>query len=121
MDTTTKKDFSKPTEVTQLDMAFGGEISDLMPAYNTVPEEFKDMNDRNKFNKVISTWFFGGLPKETEFYPKEGIDTNAALRHVGAVLRSFEPKHEHKEAGCAYLLSLWFDDIQLPEKKKDDN
>ena len=28
---------------------------------------------------------------------------------IAAILASFEPKHEHKEAGAAYLLSQWFE------------
>ena len=38
----------------------------------------------------------------------EYIDPEAVNRHTRACLRSFEPRHEHKIAGVAYLLSLWF-------------
>jgi hypothetical protein len=44
------------------------------------------------------------------------MEAQAAMRHVQYCMRSFEPKHEHKEAGCAYLLSLWFDDIEWTVK-----
>ena len=39
--------------------------------------------------------------------------------HLKSILQSFKPKHERKEAGVAYLMSLWFDDIIVvkPEGK----
>ena len=49
--------------------------------------------------------------------PKEGVDTKKALRHVKAVLGSWEPKHEHKEAGVAFLLNEWFDDVTYETTK----
>jgi hypothetical protein len=32
-------------------------------------------------------------------------------------MSSWEPKHEHKEAGCAYLLSEFFDDVNYKKAK----
>jgi hypothetical protein len=105
----------KPKIVTNLDVTFG-EIKSLLPEWDQIPKEFKDGYTR--WNRIVSRWFFIGLPKETEFIPKEGINTKEALRHIVSILRSFDPKHEHKEAGCAYLLSLWFDDVIIPEKEE---
>ncbi len=53
--------------------------------------------------------------KETKFVSKPGIDETDAKRHLKAVLGSFAPKHEHKEAACAYLMSLWFEDVIIPD------
>jgi len=103
----------QPKEVSDVDMAFGGKISKLMPSYEKIPDEFK--RSSSKWGRIVAEWFFSGLPKGTEFIAKDGIDRAKALRHVKAILGSFEPKHEHKEAGCAYLLSLWFDDVKVPE------
>jgi hypothetical protein len=44
-----------------------------------------------------------------KFVVREGVDAKAAWRHCAALLRSFEPKHEHKEAGVAYLMSQYFE------------
>lgn len=99
----------KPIEVSDLEIAFGGDMKKLLPAWKDIPEEFK--NERTKWNKVVSDWFFHGL-KNCIWKPKEGIEADKALRHVQAIMSSFEPKHEHKEAGCAYLLSLFFDDVK---------
>lgn len=96
-------------EVSELDIAFGGSIENLMPKYADVPEEFR--RGGTKWNKVVNKWFFGGLEGVT-FVPKEGVDQSKALRHIAAIMRSFEPKHEHKEAGCAYLFDQWFEDVK---------
>jgi hypothetical protein len=36
------------------------------------------------------------------------VDTNKALAHIQCIMMSFEPKHEHKTAGVAFLLDEWF-------------
>lgn len=98
----------KPIIVSDLDTVFDGKIEILLPQYDQIPDEFK--NNKSKWNKVVSDWFFFGL-KNCNWIPKEGIETKLALRHIMAILSSFEPKHEHKEAGCAYLLSKFFNDV----------
>jgi hypothetical protein len=97
--------FSKPQEVNGLNLAFGGDMKKLLPPMSKIPMEFQE--SRTEWNRLVSKWFFGGL-KSFDCEPKDGIDKQAAMKHVAAILRSWEPKHEHKEAGCAYLLSLWF-------------
>jgi hypothetical protein len=107
-------DLMEPQEVQDVDLAFGGNMEELLPPYKEIPDEFKDNN--TEWNRIVSQWFFQGLPGDTTIKPKEGIDPEKAVRHVAAVLRSFQPKHEHKEAGCAYLLSLWFDKFEVPKE-----
>jgi hypothetical protein len=68
---------------------------------------------------VVSRWFYEGLPKGTLFYAKDGINSEAAYRHVAAILRSFEPHHEDKVATCAYLLDLWMDKVEFPPTELD--
>ena len=106
-----------PLDVTDLTGAFGAlgaELQRLAPMYRSahdvdVPPEF--LHGHTLWNVVVSQWFFRGLKCGDVFTPKEGIDVQQALRHIHAVLRSFEPGHNEKEALCAYLLSLWFDDF----------
>ena len=86
-----------------------------MPKYETVPAEFK--NSRNVYVQAVSMWFFKGARFEhnvltvdgVEFHPRPDVDAKKALRAIKAVLGSFEPKHEHKEAACAFMLSEWFE------------
>jgi len=101
--------------VTDVDVAFGGHIDKLMPKYEDIPQEFKKSS--NKWNQLFNRWFFSGLPKETDFIPNEGIDAALALKHIMAIMRSYQPKHEHKEASVAYLLSLWFKKVDTTDKK----
>lgn len=105
----------KPQPVSDPQLAFPAGIMELLPPYADIPDDFK--NDRTPWNKIISRWFYSGLPKGTEFVPKPSIDKTTALRHLKAVMGSWEPKHEHKTAGCAYLLSLWFEEVKIPDKE----
>lgn len=103
-------DWSKPAEVDGVSLAFGGDMADLLPSRDEIPEEFWRWKG-TRWNRVVSDWFFSGL-RGAKWTPRDGIDEQAALRHIRAVLASWEPKHEHKEAGVAYLLSLWFNDVE---------
>ncbi len=101
-------------EVSDLDIAFSSNVDHLLPAWDDIPEEFK--RGRTKWNKIISDWFFSGLTN-SKWHSKEGVDSDKAMRMVQACLRSWEPKHEHKEAGCAYMLSEWFEDVEYERAK----
>lgn len=95
----------EPKEVTGVDVAFGGSVQKLMPSYEAIPDEFKRGN--NYWCQWQSKWFYEGLDGVPK--PKDGVDGKKAMRHLAAVQRSFEPKHEHKSAAVAYLASLWFE------------
>lgn len=96
----------------QLSVAFG-DIKH-MPKYADVPERFKRSSD--PYVSAVSSWFFSGakgapnglIIDGVTYTAKAGIDVKDALRAIKAVLGSFEPRHEHKEAACAYMLSEWF-------------
>lgn len=101
-------------ELDNLDVAFGNVKH--MPKWEVVPERFK-RHGGTIHNQFISKWFFSGVSQAeiSEWTAKPGIDRMKALAAIRAVLTSFEPKHEHKEAACAYMLSEWFDP---PAQKK---
>ncbi len=105
----------KPKALSDLDVAFSANVRDLMPDYKEIPEDFR--RGRTKWNRFQSDWFYGGIDA-SGLIAKDGIDRNAALRHLKAINGSFEPKHEHKEAAVAYLASLWFDDKSKWTKAK---
>lgn len=96
-----------PVEVTGLELVFGGDMNKLLPPMEKIPQEFKAGHSR--WNDLIGKWFFHGI-KKLEVMPREGVDRVKALRHVKACMASWEPKHQHKEAGCAYLMSQFFED-----------
>lgn len=91
-------------ELNDADIALGS--IKHMPKYETVPAEFK--NSGNPYVRFISNWFFRGVDI-THLTPQDGVDKTKALRAIKAVIGSFAPKHEHKMAACAYMLSEWFD------------
>jgi hypothetical protein len=96
-------------EISDIEMAFPGSVSHLMPKLEEIPEEFKQFRG-TKWNAIFNDWFFSGL-KNMKATPKDGIDINKALRHIKTIMESWEPKHEHKGAAVAYLMSLWFEEI----------
>lgn len=97
-----------PVETNDLDMVFGPmSFKGFLPPYEEIPLEFR--RGHTDWNRLFSDWFFFGLAS-LDMEPKEGIDVKKAMRHIKTIMGSFEPKHEHKEAGVAYLLSEWFTD-----------
>ena len=100
--------WQKPKKVDGMAAGFGAtarELAALLPPMREIPEAFRE--DSDPWCHVVGRWFFAGLPASV-FVAREGIDRGMALSHLGAIMRSFEPKHEHKIAGVAYLCSLWF-------------
>lgn len=105
----------RPVTTSDIEMAFPASVLEIMPDYQDVPEEFR--KDRALQNEIVNAWFFKGLNPQTEFTAADGIDRKAALRHIKRILGSWEPKHEHKTAAVAYLLSLWFKEIRNWKKE----
>jgi hypothetical protein len=100
----------RPKPVSDVMLAFPADVTELLPSWEAIPDEFKSGHD--EWTRFASHWFGRGLAATTEFYCKEGIDGATAVRHLQAVLGSYQPKHEHKLAGVAYLSSLWFKKIE---------
>lgn len=96
------RDFSVPFEVTS-----SMNVRDLLPGMFEIPDEYVG---RDKWENAVSTWFFKGMRKDA-FVEREGIDRNKAFNHLAAIISSWDLKHEHKTAGAAYLMSLWFLDV----------
>jgi len=106
-----------PKQVTGADVVFGGRMNELLPQWKDIPEEFRrETATAKKWTDVVDTWFFCGL-KNAQWKPKEGINQADALRHLKAIMGSFEPKHEHKTAAVAFLMSKWFDDVTYEAAK----
>ena len=104
-----------PTAVSDLDLAFPASVSHLMPEWSDIPQEFKGHG--SKWNRFFSDMFFSGI-SSADLQPNEGIEADVALRHIRVISGSFEPKHEHKEAAVAYLMSQWFKDSSTWEVKQ---
>lgn len=103
-----------PVVTDQVTRAFPASIENLLPVARNIPEEFLQRD--TPWVKFMGIWMFRGLPADTQFIPKEGIDAETAFYHIHCIMGSFAPKHEYKEAAVAYLCSLWFKDIQAGGK-----
>lgn len=99
-----------PKEVSDLDMTFG-HIDGLMPKMSDIPDDLPNWSTR-----LVADWFFYGL-KSLELIPKPGIDKAKAMRHIRTIMGSFSPKHEDKEAACAFYLSQWFEPAKWERKE----
>lgn len=109
--TTAEDQYARPHEVDQLTLAFPANLGALLPATDAIPPDYRN---RRQWESFARKWFAGTLPEGVHMHATEGIDARAAGRHLTAVLRSYEPKHEHKIAGVAWLASRWFDKVTLP-------
>lgn len=118
-----------PVPVDKIRMAFPASVmADLMPAAEDIPEEFwhdapgewveappgykgRTVDGQcymtDGWVAIANSWFGSGLPPDVEFHMKEGIDGQTMFNHMHCILGSYEPKHQHKIAAVAFLLSEW--------------
>lgn len=104
--------FDQPQAVSDVLHAFPANLGGLMPPWESIPEQFRSLNSRTEWNRFVSSWFFTGWPTGRLLYARPDVDPEAAFRHLETIMRSFEPKHEHKEAAVAWLMSRWYADIR---------
>lgn len=104
------KVWGQPVVLSDLDAVFGSkDISEVLPTWEEIPEDFKNgWGEASKWIKKVEDWFYSGITA-LKMTMKEDVDPDKAMRHLKCILSSWEPKHEHKTAGVAYLMSLWFD------------
>lgn len=89
-----------------LSAAFGAERRDY-PKWEDIPEKFRR---RNPHGEVFSALFFnGGKLADHGLTMKAGLDAGQVMRAIKALMSSFDPSHELKEATVAWALSEWFD------------
>ena len=101
--------FAQPTVVSDVDVAFPTNVAVLLPPCDELPDEFKRWLGNVWCRAASKLFFSGGVFPPT----KPGIDRVAALRHIRVCLGSWQPKHEHKAAGVAYLMSLWCESAEI--------
>lgn len=108
-----------PVDIDRVTQVFPARIMHLLPPYEVIPPEFKNWNNQTKWNRFISGIFFGGIDRKSiKLIPKPDIDPQKAWTVISTILGSFDPKHEHKEAGTAYLMSLWFEESSTWEAQR---
>lgn len=98
--------YDQPMVVDDVLYAFPGHLDRLLPTYDSIPEEFRVRE--NQWHKFVHDWFFRGWPEDRDLFTREDVDPEIAFRHLHTIMKSFEPKHEHKIAGVAWLMSRWY-------------
>jgi len=98
-------------DVTDVEIAFG--TTKGLPKWEDIPDEFKA--GKTTWNKFFSHIFYrGGKGVAMDF--NEGVDPKKFYRWFGAHACSWDPKHEHKEAGIAFRISRWLKDWKYTEE-----
>ena len=106
--------FDQPQEISDALFVFPGDVRSLMPKLSEIPEDF--VRGHSEWNRFVSHWFFRGDPFAVwDLHTNPEVDPNLAFRHLSTIMKSFQPKHEHKEAAVAYLASRWFSKIEKKE------
>ena len=105
-------------EMTNSDITLGSAyIRGLMP----VEPPMVDAKWHDLFNHV----FYIGRSEGQKFLAQGGMieydmkdgltqeDGNRYYRFITSIMESYGPKHQHKEAACAYLFSVWLKDWKV--------
>lgn len=89
--------------ITDVDLAFG--TTKLLPKMGDIPEDFEERGVDLLYFQIVNSLFYGlPLPEgNVEFI--EGFEPgDRVLRAIRAHLASWQPKHEDKMLGVAYML-----------------
>lgn len=93
--------------ITDLEAAFG--TTRLLPAWDAIPAPFKHHND---YSRIAEAIFQGNPVPDMNIAFNAGFSSPDVLpalhKCVRAHLISFEPKHQHKIAGVAFMMSQVF-------------
>lgn len=107
--TNTKALRFEPKKVYDVMLAFPANVcKEHLPSMAEIPEEFKDSQHPAVIlveNLVCGR--YRGM--QVSFKPREGLEAKRVWRHILVCLRSFEPRHERKIAGAAFLVNEWID------------
>ncbi len=102
-------------EVTDLDCAFPTRYRELLPAWDDLTKDERNMS--GPFCRAISMLFYkGGSFESVGIRVRDGVDAKKVMRYVRATAGDFGPKHEHKIGGIGHMLAKWCEVI--PEKKE---
>ena len=99
-----------PRPVSDVDFAFPATvIGRYIPDWGQLPKPFQQFT--SGYEKLAYHACFHSVELRPEALI-ERIEADMASRQLSAVARSFEPRHEHKQAALAFLLSLWLREAQ---------
>jgi hypothetical protein len=93
-------------KLSSTERAFPTSVEGMIPPYREIGQYPR----KRELEGLVDRWFFLGL-KNLKTTPREGVNEAEALAHIKYVLSSWEPKHEHKTAGVAFLINEWFEEF----------
>lgn len=107
------ENFDKPRpkeEISDIDLAFPARALEFMPPWEEIPEQFKNDRDDSiaSYIDFAERWSYGLLKEDESLVAREGINAEEAGRQLTLIVDSYAPKHEHKIAAMAMLMSQWF-------------
>jgi hypothetical protein len=78
-----------------------------MPENDTLPKEFRTTT--TQWHRLFNHLFYHGTDKvemdmRDDFSAEDGMKY---YRFISSIMRSYGPKHQHKENACAWLFSQW--------------
>lgn len=97
--------YAAPQPIDDVTLAFPATVRELLPPADQIPDDYPG---RDFWLRFAERWWAGTLPEGIEMRAHDGVDAQTAGRHLTAILRSFEPRHEHKISGAAWLACRWF-------------
>lgn len=102
----------RPVPVDDVLSAYPAHVRHLMPLWSPeIGHAWEARDEAKPWLRFQSEWFYGRLPEDVEFATKAGVDSGAAIRHLAAIQRSFEPKHEAKVYAVSFLAAQWFETV----------
>lgn len=81
----------------------------LLPELTDIPADFDQQQRWTSFATSLAVGNWDG--HDPALIKRDDVDSELAWAHITTVLGSFQPRFEHKVAGVAWLLSLWFRDV----------
>lgn len=101
----------QPVETPDVLRAFPAQVGHLMPNPHEIPDGYwlshLGTPEEKQWVAIADKWFMYGLSDGVEVHMKEGFDGETCWWHLSTIMRSFQPKHEHKIASIAFLMSVW--------------
>jgi hypothetical protein len=90
--------------VTQVEQAFG--TTRLLPPFDALPLAFQEgTGEAVVYHQLVDALFYGRPLPDGDIEMHPGVTAESLRNCTMAHLRSFEPSHQHKIAGVAYMVS----------------
>lgn len=102
--------YEQPVAVSRVQQAFPADLGDLLPPLDLIPEVFQK-GRAGHVSTYARAMAIGRIDESLALIKRDDVDSEVAWKHLCTIAGSFEPRHEHKEAALAWLISLWFRDV----------